>query len=160
MITNLFLNQKLSIESCYLDKNIHNHLLKKLKETVENTCNMDQGYILKVIKIIEIVDNNIISSNTSVIFVVKYEAETFKPKINNVISGKVCMIFQHGIFIDILNKMKVIIPIKSLQNFIYNEKIGFISDELTIKVGIQINIKIVLIKYENKSYSCIGNLIS
>jgi DNA-directed RNA polymerase subunit E'/Rpb7 len=143
------IKHKVSIEAKYLDNNIEEHLLNKIKTRVVGKCYIDHGYILNVTKIINIGNNTISSVNSFVVFDVTYEADVLKPEIGDIYSGSVCMIFQHGIFVDVKNKLKVLVPIKSM-----NKK-----ENSKISISSELSIRIIMIKYEKKEFSCIGELV-
>jgi DNA-directed RNA polymerase subunit E'/Rpb7 len=153
------IEQKVSIESKYLDSSIKDHILNKLKKTMEGKCTFENGYIIDVKKIIKLGDNKIGCANSLIIFNVTYEACVLKPVKGDILKGCVCMVFQHGIFVDVY-KMKVLIPTTSMLSYIYNKsKNIFESDnDSSIIQGIELTIEIVMIKYEKKQFSCIGKL--
>ena len=155
--------QRISIDPMYMDKDIENHILNKLKTSTENTCTYTHGYINKIIRLVKIIDNLVGTPGSSIFFNIIYEAETIRPVNGLVLNGTVCMIFEQGIFVDILNKIKIIIPISFLTDFKYipsYEKSGpvFVHEKLVITSGININIEIVRTKYEEKQFSCIGKI--
>lgn len=157
MIVNI--EQKIPIESMYLDKNINLNILNKLKNDMGGKCTLEYGYILDIIKIIKIGDNKISSANSLTVFDVIYQADVLKPTEGLILSGKVCMIFQHGIFVDIKGKMKVLIPATTIDSFSYDaEDSSFETSNTKISNGASVDIEIVLIKYEKKNFSCIGKL--
>ena len=80
MTTTVILERKICIDSEYIDKNIRNNILLKIKEITNNECSKSEGYFLNIIKIICIKDNYI-SPNCENIFIVEFEAETLKPDI-------------------------------------------------------------------------------
>jgi DNA-directed RNA polymerase subunit E'/Rpb7 len=152
------IDQKVSIHSKYLDKNIKNHLLNKLKSTMIGTCTLEYGYIIEINKIIKLGDNLIASANSLVIFDIVYEAEILKPELGQDLSGKVCMIFQHGIFVEIKDKMKVLIPSTSIPLYTFKDAIFVNDNDDKISLGNKLLITVVMIKYEKKEFSCIGKI--
>lgn len=156
--------QKVIIECKYLDSNIEKHIFQKLKKTMEGICTFNNGYIIEVKKIVELGSNTIGNSNSLVIFNVVYEAEVLKPIEGQVLTGKVCMIFQHGIFVDVITRMKVLIPVTSMEEYNYNKNdntFEYTTDSLvSITLEKELSIEIVMIKYEKKQFSCIGKIIS
>ena len=52
MIQNI--TQEVSIESRYLDSDIKDHILDKLKKTMEGKCTFSSGYIVEVKRVQEI----------------------------------------------------------------------------------------------------------
>ena len=157
MITLKSIKQKVSIEAKFLNKNINDHLLNKLIKIMIGKCSNEHGYFLNVNRLISVGNNSIMYSNSLIIFDVVYEALTLKPEIGDVISGTVCMVFQHGIFVNVNNKLKVLIPATSLKSYVFKDN-SFTSQDKIITNGIEMCIVIVMIKYEKKEFSCIGDL--
>ena len=154
----IHIKQKVSIHSKYLDHNIKTHLLNKLKETFIGKCTFEYGYIIGINKIIKVGENSIAPANSLVIFDLIYEAEVLKPEIGQVLSGKVCMVFQHGIFVEIQDKMKVLIPVTSIPSYRFEENRYVNDNDDEISLGNELLIVIVMIKYEKKAFNCIGKI--
>lgn len=152
--------QKVSIEPKFLDSNIAYHLLQKIKRNMEGKCTLDYGYIITVNKIVELGKNMIAPANSLVVYDVKYEAETIKPEKGMELNGEICMVFPNGVFVDVLNKLNVLIPVSSLDGYtFFNDSFVSDKDEDNIKVGSNVNIRITMVKYEKKSFSSIGELV-
>lgn len=155
------ITQEVSIESRYLDSDIKDHILDKLKKTMEGKCTLNSGYIIEVKKVTSLGENKIGCANSLVIFEVTYEAGILKPEKGQYMSGKVCMVFQHGIFVDVCGKMKVLIPSASMDEYTYSsDENAFESTCNTIVQGVELEIEIVMTKYEKKQFSCIGKLLN
>ena len=151
---------RLTLENRFLNKNIKTHILEQLKFSLVNTCSKENGYILDVLEVLQIIDNIIDKTNSMPIFTILCKIEYLKPEIDSVYNGDVCMIFEHGIFTDIKNKFKVLIPIDSLDQFEYKSDDNiFKNDKLEICINSNINCKITSIKYEKKQFICIGELL-
>ena len=153
------IEQKVTIESMYLDNNIKNHLLNKLKKTMEGKCTYDNGYIITVNKIITIGNNIIGGANSLAIFDITYEAKILKPKKGHVLTGKVFMVFPYGILIDICGKMNVLVPVEKMEGYKYQEESNsFTLLKHSIQNEVELSIEIIDTKYEKKQFSCIGKL--
>ena len=156
------IHRRVCIEPEFLVKNYKEHLFKKIKETSENECSKEYGYFLDVKRIIKILDNNI-TSNSEIVFTVEFEVETLLPIKGKEFEGVICMIFNSGIFVNIKNKLKVLIPLTELTNYIYDSsKNIFImkdDDKNILKKDININICILDMKYSKKQFSCFGKII-
>lgn len=158
MSSTVVLEKKISIESEYLFKNLKEHLFNKLKRIYENECTKDNGYFLNINKILKIKDN-FISSNCENIFNVEFEAETLKPEIGKKIKGTVCMIFSGGIFINVENIMKILIPESNLKEYKFDQsETCFKGKNNTIKKDDDITVCISGVKYSKKKFSCFGTL--
>lgn len=155
------IKQKVSIDAMYLDKDIEHNILLKLKKTMEGRCTFDNGYIITVNKIINVGSNTIGSANSLIIFDITYEANTLRPEKGVVLSGKVCMVFKHGIFVDICGKMKVLVPSNFIEGYEYQQDSNsFTFLESIIKNDVEVSVDIVDMKYDKKQFSCIGKLNS
>ena len=162
MTTTVILERKICIDSEYIDKNIRNNILLKIKEITNNECSKSEGYFLNIIKIICIKDNYI-SPNCENIFIVEFEAETLKPDIGTKFIGEVCMIFPGGVFLNIKNKLKVLIPSGTLTNYDFNQINNCFINKIHKKKEINVKDELTVIisgsKYSKKNFSCFGNLI-
>jgi len=161
----VIIEDDLYIESCYLDSNIAEHILDKLKRTVEGTCTYSHGYILKIFRVIKTVDNQVSTNGTMIIFRVLYEADVIKPTIGLVLKGTVCMIFQQGILVDVKGVMKIFIPVSALDKFkfypLYEDNgPSYVNkkEKKIISNGVELDVQIVVTKYEQKKFDCIGKL--
>ena len=156
------ISQNVSLDFKYLDNNIQQHLLNKLKNSMINTCSMSNGYILDIIEIININSNLVSTANTKTVFNIIYTAETLNPQKGQVIEGTVCMVFDNGIFVNHLDKLKILVPKSSLngEDLHFNgESKSFEGDESTIEVGSNVSVKLSMIKYEEKEFKCIGEIV-
>jgi DNA-directed RNA polymerase subunit E'/Rpb7 len=155
------LRKKISIESQYLDSNIIENILKKLKNITNNECSKEYGYFINIKKIINIMDNYI-SSNCENIFNVEFEAEILKPEIGKKYEGKVCMLFGGGIFLNVLNRLKILIPLSSIPDYEYNQlKNNFTNKKNEKVINLNDDLKVIIsgTKYSKQSFSCFGKLI-
>jgi len=162
MTTIVTIEKRLCINPSFLGKKLKSQLFNFLKEITKNECTKENGYIIEVKKINRIKNNYISGNNCEIIFEVDIDAEILKPEINKIFTDKVCMIFSGGIFIDVKNKFKVLIPLVYLYGLVFdqenknfkNEKTGFI-----IKENDVIDVKITGIKFSKNNFSCFGELI-
>lgn len=158
MITEI--TQRVSIDSKYLDSNISNHLLKKIKEDMEGKCYLDYGYIIKVNNIIDIGSNIISPATLLAVYNVTYQADIIKPYKGMILSGEICMIFQQGIFVNILEKMKVLVPENNIEGYNFVDGIFVSKNKDDLILYKKVKIEITMVKYEKKSFSCIGKILS
>lgn len=174
MSTIKIIQRKIILDLQYFNENLEENMLNKLKILTKNECTQEHGYILNVIRLIKIVDNYISNANSDVVFIVQFEAEVLKPKENDIYTEKIHFFFKNGILLEILGKLKVIISNTSL------EKIGYKQSEdgtkyikeivkgkgskavktnKIISQSDKINIKIVSVKYEDKTFKAIAELV-
>ena len=121
------------------------------------------GYIIKVIRLIKIVDNYISNVNSELIFIVEFEAETIKPEINSLYEDEIFLVLRGGIFFHISNKFKVLIPPNSLCDYTFNaDNKSYVNkndSSIFLVKGIKCKIKITGIRYMNKKFDCFGELV-
>ena len=136
----------------FLNSNIISHLMDTLEKNVVGTCNQDHGHIISVKKIVKIINSE------DTVFTLIFEAETLKPERGKEIKGKVCMIFQDGIFMRKGNQ-KMLIPASHLKDYTFDSNSNtYITNEKTIKEGDDIQAIVTAVKYSNKNFSCFGSL--
>jgi DNA-directed RNA polymerase subunit E'/Rpb7 len=155
------IERKVCVEPEFLYYDLNAKIFEKVKKVFENECTQENGYILKINKISRIKDNYISNVNSSIVFIVDIDVDNLKPEIDAVYTDKVSMIFSGGIFINIKNKIKLLIPISSLKNYKFEQSTKtFVKDDKTvIKENDEIKIKITGIKYSKKNFNCFGELI-
>lgn len=156
----IIMERRVCIDSEYLYSDLRIHILNKLKENIINECTKDHGYILDIKKLLKIKDNYISNVNCDNIFLVEFLAETLKPEIGKRFDGEVCMVFPGGIFLNIKGKQKVLIPITTLNKYIYDSvNKSCKKDKKIIKEGDTIKVEITGTKYSKQSFSCFGNMV-
>lgn len=148
------ITKRITLNPKHLTKNINNHIIKQLEKDTRDDCSKQFGHILKIIKIEEIVDNE----NTS--FVIKFLAETLKPEKNKILVGKVFKIYKDGIFVDVLEKQKILIPALNMTNYTYNEENNIYQsqDDIVIQENDEIKVEVVAVRYNKGKFSCFGCL--
>ena len=161
MTTIVNIEKKITIDSQYLNSNLKNNILNKLKNITKDECSKDYGYYIDVKNFLKIKDNYI-SSNCENIFLIEFKAELLKPEAGKIFEGNVCMIFCGGIFLNVLNKLKVLIPISSILNYEFNStKNTFINKKTlkTINKDDKLKVSITGTKYSKQNFSCFGVLV-
>ena len=105
-------------------------------------------------------DNYISNVNCENVFTIVFQVENLKPENGKQFSGKICMIYAGGIFLIIKNKQKVLIPLASLKDYVFDQTNKcFKKDKKIIKTGDIIDVIITGTRYSNKSFSCFGNIV-
>lgn len=156
------ISTKIEIKPIFFHKNIINHIYNKIKKIHLLKCTKEYGHILDINENIIIKDQYINRVNSEVIFVVEFLATIFKPEKGKKASGKVCMIYKDGIFLNIVNNQKILIPTNYLDHYYFNNDI-FIHNEnndIKIKIGDTVETIIIDSKYYNQNFSCFGKLIT
>ena len=157
------LEQNITLESKYLNKDVEKHILNKLKNVMKNKSSLELGYIIDVIRIIKLGDNKISSVNSLAVFNVTFEAETLKPVDGLEVEGQACMLSSDGIFVDVLGKLNIIIPAGDIEDFSYDLIKSVVTcnkkyKKTSIEKGEKLRVKILITKYEDKKFKCIGQL--
>ena len=154
------IERKICIESEFLDKDIKKHLLNKIK-LFKNECTKEHGFFINIKDKLQIKDANL-SSNCENIFTIVFEAETLKPEVGKKFKGISCMIFSGGIFLNIKDKMKILILESFLKtDYIFDQKNNTFVNKNTnkiIKQGDDLNVILTGVTYSNKNFVCFGIL--
>jgi DNA-directed RNA polymerase subunit E'/Rpb7 len=157
------IQKKIPLHSKFLTSDYLSDLFRIAKETFENECSKDYGYILEVKKIVKVVDNYISPVDGSNMFLIILEVVVIKPEIDKVFVDKICMIFNGGIFVNVYDKIKVLIPSNSLTKYKFDsmnkEFINIDNDKLRYRQEDLIKIKINGVKYTQKQFACFGEII-
>lgn len=155
------IEKRICLSSKYLDQNIMDNLLSKITELTYGNCTKEYGYIIKIIKINHIISHEISRVNSDNIFNVSFDAQILKPEKNLEIEGTVCMVYKDGIFINILDKQKMLIPKSSLPEYTFDNELKVYTDknDKSIKMNDTIKANITAASYSNQKYSCFGTII-
>jgi len=146
------LEKRIIIKPEDFDKNIETIIKKQIKTF---PCSQDYGYIIDIIKIIS--HESMISRDSAHnIVTVKFEAQTFLPKVGLNVDCVVYAIFPQCIFAEYLD-IKIVIPVQGLVNFTYENQM-FKKDDIIIKIGDVLKAEILNTRYKQKNYSCIAKL--
>ena len=150
------IERRVYLEPRYLDQNIMHHLLARIIENTFGECSKEYGHILSVERIVKIV------SNEDTVFTVQFEAKIFKPEAGKKLRGVVCKVYKDGIFIDIVNKQKMLVPAVILKEKAYSfDEAGgiYTNGNAKIKEGNEVDAVITAAKYNKQYFSCIGSLV-
>lgn len=158
----IIIQKQVCIEPKYMDANIMTHILDQLTRTSCKECSKDYGYIIKINRIIKVIDNYI-NMDSNIVFDIKFEASCLNPKPEKILSGKVCMVFPDGVFIDVMKKMQILIPKQFIVGYTFNKKNNsFVKDdteEITISEGKQLKVNITASQYSNQRFSVFGKIV-
>ena len=160
MLDTITYQKQICLNPEFMNTEFDKYLYKVVKEEIEQeSCKIEIGYILSFRRITKIKDNYISKVNSQIIFVVDTEIEVLKPEINDIYSGKVCMIYSLGLFLNVKDRMKVLIPVKTLEGYEYDDiKKIYKCKKKEIKEGDEIKVKITGVKYSKKNFHCFGEL--
>jgi len=153
------LRRKFCMKPNLFDTNLETHLFNKINNVLTGFCTKSYGYVISINPEFNIIDNEV-SANGSILFDVEFTANTLKPKVGQVLEGKVCMIFNNGIFVEVEGKMKVLIPSNRIENMSFNQTSETFDNENTsIHLGDVIKLQIYQLRYHKRGFKIIGILI-
>jgi DNA-directed RNA polymerase subunit E'/Rpb7 len=164
------IEKRICLESKYLDSNIQTHLFNKIKEKTKDECTKENGCIVKVIDIKKIINQYVSPATCEIIFNVQFEAETINPKVGDILTGIICVVYEQGIFIEIHKKLTIFVSEKYLGDYIFNninsnyeidnDKVSKDSKQIsTLSIGTKITVKILGIQYIKQQFKCFGEII-
>ncbi len=167
---------KVCLEPDCLASNLKTKLIEKVRSALLNDCTKEHGYILRVIKLAGILDNNItadcaihedrVTSTCQIVFKVKVVVKALKPEEGHVYASFVHGVLSQGVLVSVEGKMKVLIPNPiegwdyvetALQDRYYQNK-----DDATsrIRAGDTVSVLLQGTKYRDKAYRSYGKLVS
>jgi len=149
------IDTKIYVEPKLFNSKIRQHISDKLKEKTFHTCIHNIGYVIDVNKI------NTIKNIHSNIFVVNSDLIVFKPEKDTEYNTIIRMIFKEGLFVEINDIQKVLIPTSSIKDrYEYKDNV-FICKETNnvITIGMELKVRLTAIKYYNNKFNCIGQIV-
>lgn len=141
-----------------LNEFIMHTLLKKMKEKFDNKCYKEHGYIKSVNSVIDIVDNYSSRTSKKEVFIVKASGERLLPRINMILNAKIEKVLKIGVYL-ILESLRILVPLKNLKDCSVDGSNIVFPSGTRKEVGDFIDIKILEIKYENKKFMAIGEIV-
>jgi DNA-directed RNA polymerase subunit E'/Rpb7 len=150
---------KIFLQAKFLNSQLEKHIYDKICQLYLNRCDQEYGYILQILNKIELLENVVSSGGNGCFFTVKFSIKSLKPEIGNCLTGKICMIFVHGIFVEVAGKMKVLVPFDKMNGYKYSKnRTTFHNGKKFFSEGDKVEIVLELIKYEKQNFSCIARL--
>ena len=158
----IIIQKQVCIEPRFMDCNIMSHITNQLTRSCLDECHKDYGYIIKINRIIKVLDNYI-NMDSNIIFDVKFEASCLVPKPDKVFTGKVGMVYAGGIFVIVMEKMQILVPENLLVGYTFNKNMNpklnsFVNGEEKIEEGKQVKIKVTASQYNNQRFSVFGTI--
>lgn len=137
----------------------------KIREKLVGNCYKDHGYVLDVLNT-KITDNKISPIDSNIILYMNIEISYLMPEKGSVYKGKVIMVFNKGIFVEILDVLKILVSVDSLKDLYDYEDFTncFIpkdnSKELDIiNKGEEVSVCIKGLRYSKNMYNCFGDIV-
>ena len=151
--------RRICLHSQYLDKDLQHHLLQELIKTTRNECGKEYGHLISVKKINKIMNHKIGRVNGDNVFTVEFDVLVLHPIVDTELPGVVCMVYQDGIFVNILEKQKMLIPATSLKMYKFNGELSiYESHAHSIGVGDDVEVVVTASQYSDGCFSCLGIL--
>ena len=101
--------RKLQVEPSVLDGQVDKNVGDIVRKKYVNYCSKTDGYILDVLDV-KIMDCDISPTNSSVQCNVAFTAICMKPRPGDTNVGKICLIFEMGVLLELHGVMKVLVP--------------------------------------------------
>ena len=165
MTDKILINGYIVLHPHELEQNIDNKIIEKINKKYI-ICNREYGCIMKLDKVHHKYKTSIDRNTGNIKIDVKFTVTRILPQYGKELVCNVHMIFNHGIFAQIGDHIKILVPVDSIKNgkFIQTDGVFEIHDSndaqpITIARGDVIKIKINEIKYSKNRYNCIGELI-
>ena len=114
------IQKRISLPYKFLNSSLKEHIFNYIQNSIGDECSKEYGYIIDIKKDFEIIDHEISRLKNELIFLLAFKADTLKPESGDEIDGQVCMIFSDGIFVNIKDKLKILVPSSNLTDYKYN----------------------------------------
>lgn len=139
------------------------NLMDKINKTMAGRCTYEHGYIIKIMSIHRIIDQQITRIDGNLRFYLDVRLVALRPEISKVIDATVEMIFPNGIFCH-YRMMRMMLPFSMCPGFSIRHEFSMIcatnpSTVQTIRKNDIIRVRIEDIRFENNLYSCIVSLL-
>jgi hypothetical protein len=128
-----------------LDTDRTTSLLEHFQQKMRWTCTKKYGFILDVLRIVQIKSRKISIYNGNIIIECIIEVDQLYPKVGQTSNGTVKQIFPQGIITIVKDCMKVFIPCDT-------RSISFKPEQI-------VNFKVVQTRFQKGKYDCIGQLL-
>lgn len=165
MYENLIIDSFVTLEPNEFDNNWKNKIAEKIKQKYLG-CTNKYGYIVEVLQIENNIDTVFDDNSVAIKCNTKIRIKRINPIIGKQLECTINMIFGHGIFAQIDDKIKILVPHNTLVQKGYN--FNKMTNEYTKGTGTttesivklqKIKIEITDVKYSKNMYNCIGKLI-
>ena len=136
-------------------------LKEKLDDMYLKKFTKQYGYVLEILDFDYSSDNILSRINQDVFVKCNVKVISIIPEIDKVYYGIVKFIYPQGIFIKLLNIFDTLIPFEYLNKLGYSFNNGsFVNQETKdiITKESTVNVSVVDIKYDNKTFNCIAKL--
>lgn len=153
----MYIERSIAIHPSFLNSQIETKILQKIKSEYLGKCDEKVGYITKIYDNINIISNHVSNAGSGVIFKVKFKIQNVKPEVGKEYEGKVCMVIEDGLLVEVLDLMKVLIPIENTNGYEYKNDV-LVKGDSTIDTGDLVNIVMTKINYEKKKYQIVASL--
>jgi DNA-directed RNA polymerase subunit E'/Rpb7 len=153
--------ERIVLKPSQLTSKYKQHIKNILCAKLKNTCT-NEGYILDVEKIISVKQ---ISENTSanVVFNVKCNVVRFRPAINDILTGTVVYVTQHGPLLLVKNVYKIVLPSTKLPSTYKltpdNKFTHKTNPEETIELQSELKVKLISVKFDKTKFTGICEFV-
>lgn len=157
----MIITRRICLDSRYLDQDIKSHMMCELSNMTKNECTNKYGYILSIDRLETILSHEIGRANGDNVFTLEFKALIFNPIVGKEVVGEVFHMFAIGIFVNVMEKQKILIPVTSLTNYVFNEvtnNYDHIYEKGDINIGDKLNVVITDSQYNSGGFSCLGVL--
>ena len=162
------MHDELVIEGCVVlqpaefNNNWKNTIVDKVKSKYLG-CTEKYGYIIDILQISNQIDTKLDSNTTMITCNIIIKVLRIKPEKHKIITCKVQMIFNNGIFAQIDDKIKILVPndVLEIDNYMFQKTTNkyYNNDtKQTISKNDLINVMITDLQYSKNKYNCIGNM--
>ena len=164
------ISRKFQVSPEVLSASIDDNMAKIIQDQLVGSCSESNGYIIEASNVCA--RKATVSESTGLVdIIVDFDAECVKPNIGSTYSGRVCLVFDMGVLIDIAGVLKVLIPVTDqtcivngkIENAVYDQLMNtLVVGSFKIEKGILVRVKVSGVQYnaETNSFNCFGDIIA
>ena len=162
MHSNISIKKRICLPYKYLNSDLKGHILKYIKNNLQGDCTKEYGYITDIKcneNELEIIDHEISRISSDLLFTVSFKADTINPQKGDEVTGNVCMIYEDGIFVNVQDRLKILVPSSNLLEYEYDEdKNCFKNETSEINIGNEVKVLIEASMFNKRKINCFGSL--
>jgi DNA-directed RNA polymerase subunit E'/Rpb7 len=146
----------IKINPRYIGVGLSEHVRDEIVKQMSNECDEHTGHVIRVIKVYDIIDNQIQNSSSEMVVLVKFDIEIFKPVSGLKVPSVIKAIYQDGILVESHDIQKILIPASTYRDSYVFEDNMLTHGEKTLSKGDNLGVNITAVRYDDHCFSCLG----
>lgn len=146
----------IKINPRYIGDGLPDHVRDEIVKQMSNECDEHTGHVIRVVKVYDIIDNQIQNSSSEMVVLVKFDIEIFKPADGLKVPSVIKAIYPDGILVEAYDIQKILIPVSSYRDFYVFQDNLLTHGDTTLSKGDNLDVNITAVRYDDHCFSCLG----